>query len=61
VLEKVCSQVLILCKGRVAAHDSIGHLRERMHESSLDGIFGQLTREHNYRDVAGHILQVMQA
>ena len=28
VLEKVCSRVLILCKGRVAAHDSIEHLRE---------------------------------
>ena len=44
VLEKVCSQVLILCKGRVAAHDTIEHLRESMHESSLEGIFGQLTQ-----------------
>jgi ABC-2 type transport system ATP-binding protein len=61
VLEKVCSQVLILCKGRVAAHDSIGHLRESMHQSSLEGIFGQLTREHNHRAVAEHILEVMQA
>jgi ABC-2 type transport system ATP-binding protein len=60
VLEKVCSQVLILCKGRVAAHDSIGHLRESMHESSLEGIFGQLTREQNHRAVADHILEVMQ-
>lgn len=61
VLEKVCSQVLILCKGRVAAHDSIEHLRESMHESSLEGIFGQLTREHDHRAVAEHILEVMQA
>ena len=61
VLEKVCSQVLILCKGRVAAHDSIEHLRESMHESSLEGIFGQLTREHDHRAVADHILEVMQA
>src|SRR6266568_3610659 len=38
VLEKVCSRVLILCKGRVAAHDSIEHLRETMHETSLEGI-----------------------
>ncbi|MGD0772137.1 MAG: ABC transporter ATP-binding protein [Candidatus Solibacter sp.] len=60
VLEKVCSQVLILCKGRVAAHDSIGHLRESMHESSLEGIFGQLTREQNHRALADHILEVMQ-
>jgi len=61
VLEKVCSQVVILCKGRVVAHDSIEHLRDSMHESSLEGIFGQLTREHNHQAVAGHILEVMQA
>ena len=61
VLEKVCSRVLILCKGRVVAHDSIEHLRESMHESSLEGIFGQLTREHDHRAVAEHILEVMQA
>ena len=61
VLEKVCSRVLILCKGRVAAHDSIANLRESMHESSLEGIFGQLTREQNHRSVAEHILEVMQA
>jgi ABC-2 type transport system ATP-binding protein len=60
VLEKVCSQVLILCKGRVVAHDSIEHLRESMHEPSLEGIFGQLTREHDHRAVAEHILEVMQ-
>jgi ABC-2 type transport system ATP-binding protein len=59
VLEKVCSQVLILCKGRVVAHDSIEHLRESMHESSLEGIFGQLTREQDHRAVAEHILEVM--
>jgi ABC-2 type transport system ATP-binding protein len=61
VLEKVCSQVLILCKGRVVAHDTIEHLRESMHESSLEGIFGQLTREQDHRAVAEHILEVMRA
>jgi ABC-2 type transport system ATP-binding protein len=61
VLEKVCSQVLILCKGRVVAHDSIEHLRESMHESSLEGIFGQLTREQDHRAIAEHILEVMRA
>jgi ABC-2 type transport system ATP-binding protein len=61
VLEKVCSQVLILCKGRVVAHDSIENLRESMQESSLEGIFGQLTREQDHRAVAEHILEVMRA
>jgi ABC-2 type transport system ATP-binding protein len=60
VLEKVCSRVLILCKGRVAAHDTIENLRQSMHEASLEGIFGQLTREQNHREVAAHILEVMQ-
>ena len=61
VLEKVCSGVLILCKGKVAAHDTIEHLRETLHETSLEGIFGQLTREQNHRAIADDILEVMQA
>ncbi len=61
VLEKVCSRVVILSKGRVVAHDSIANLRESMHETSLEGIFGQLTREQNHRAVADHILEVMRA
>ena len=61
VLEKVCSRVLILNKGRVAAHDTIEHLRQSMHESSLEGIFGHLVREQDHHAVAGHILEVMQA
>jgi ABC-2 type transport system ATP-binding protein len=61
VLEKVCSQVLILNKGHVAAYDSVDHLRASLNESSLEGVFGQLTREQNHRSIAGQILQVMQA
>ncbi|HZT68770.1 MAG TPA: ABC transporter ATP-binding protein [Terriglobia bacterium] len=61
VLEKVCSGVLILCKGKVAAHDTIERLRESLHETSLEGIFGQLTREKNHRAIADDILEVMQA
>jgi len=61
VLEKVCSRVVILAKGHVVAHDSIANLRESMHQTSLEGIFGQLTREQNHRAVADHILEVMQA
>lgn len=60
VLERVCSRALILRKGRVAAYDSIGNLRASMHESSLEGIFEQLTREQDHRAQAEHILEVMQ-
>ena len=61
VLEKVCSRVLILNRGRVAAHDTIENLRATMHESSLEGIFSHLTREYDHRAAAGHILEVMRS
>ncbi len=61
VLEKVCSRVVVLSKGRVLAHDSIEHLRESLHETSLESIFVHLTREENHRAIADRILEVMQA
>jgi ABC-2 type transport system ATP-binding protein len=60
IVEKVCTRVLILRKGRVAAHDSIEHLRELMHQPSLEGVFAELTREPDHQAVADHILEVMQ-
>jgi MOSC domain-containing protein YiiM len=53
--------VLILNKGKVAAHDSVEHLRELMHQPSLEGIFAELTRERDHQAVAGQILGAMQA
>jgi ABC-2 type transport system ATP-binding protein len=61
VVEKVCSQVLILCKGRVAAHDSVDNLRTLMHQPSLEAVFAELTQERDHKAVAGQILEVMQA
>jgi ABC-2 type transport system ATP-binding protein len=62
VLEKVCSSVVILCKGRMVAHDSLEHLRETMHERSLEGIFAQITRSgDDAAGVVGRIMEAMQA
>jgi ABC-2 type transport system ATP-binding protein len=61
VLEKVCSGVVILCKGRVVAQDSLDRLRELMHQPSLEGIFAQLTQGEDHPAVAGRILEVMRA
>jgi ABC-2 type transport system ATP-binding protein len=61
VLEKVCTSVLILSKGRMVAHDSLDHLRELMQQPSLEGIFAQLTRSDDHPAVAGRILEAMQA
>ena len=61
VLEKVCSSVLILSKGRIVAHDTLEQLRDKMHEPSLAGIFAQLTREENHPAVANRIVEAMRA
>jgi ABC-2 type transport system ATP-binding protein len=61
VVEKICLRVLILRKGRVVADDSIGRLRELMHQPSLEGVFAQLTEQSSSEETAGRILQVMEA
>jgi len=59
VVEKVCNRILILRKGRVVAHDSVARLREMMAESSLEGIFAQLTEPENCDAIAHRILDVV--
>jgi ABC-2 type transport system ATP-binding protein len=61
VVEKVCTRVLILRKGRVVADDSVKNLRALMDQPSLEGVFASLTAERNQVDVASRILEVMQA
>lgn len=59
VVEKVCHTVLILRKGQVVAHDSVARLRELMQESSLEGVFAQLTHAEDTDAVADRILDVV--
>ena len=59
VVEKVCNTVLILRKGQVVAHDSVAHLRELMSESSLEGVFAQLTQPEDTDAIAHRILDVV--
>ena len=47
VVEKVCSRVLILRKGKVVAHDAVERLRDLMHQPSLESIFAQLTEQED--------------
>ncbi len=61
VVEKVCHTVLILRKGRVVAHDSVARLRELMSESSLEGVFAQLTQTEDTDAIARRILEVAAA
>ena len=59
VVEKVCDRVLILRKGQVVAHDSVARLREMMAESSLEGVFAQLTQPEDTEAMAQRILDVV--
>ncbi len=59
VVEKVCHTVLILRKGKVVAHDTVARLRALMSESSLEGVFAQVTQTEDSDVVAQRILDVV--
>ena len=61
VVERVCSRVVILNKGRVAADDSVERLRELMSLPSLEAIFAELTQEADPASVADSIVEAMRA
>ena len=56
VVEKVCSRVLILRKGKVVAHDAVERLRDLMQQPSLEGIFAQLTEQEDPAEMVRGIL-----
>ncbi len=59
VVEKVCSSVVILRKGRVVAHNRIEELRALMQQPSLEAVFAQLTEQEDPGRVVGGILAAM--
>ena len=60
LMEKDCARVLILRKGKVVADDTIEHLRQKMDQPSLEGVFESFTQEEGHRQLASRILEVMQ-
>jgi ABC-2 type transport system ATP-binding protein len=59
VVEKVCSSVVILHNGRVAARTDISELHEGRISPSLEDVFAQVTEQEDYTCVAQDILGVM--
>jgi ABC-2 type transport system ATP-binding protein len=59
VIEKLCSRVMILHRGRVAANDRVEHLRDLMRLPSLEEIFRELVVEEDTERVAKDIVEVM--
>jgi ABC-2 type transport system ATP-binding protein len=60
VVEKVCSQIVILHQGRVMANDSVENLRLLMQLPSLGDIFAQLVIAEDTEKLARDIVQVME-
>lgn len=59
VVEKVCSSVVILRKGKIVAHDAVERLRDLMQQPSLEGVFAQLTQQEDPSRIVGGILAAM--
>jgi ABC-2 type transport system ATP-binding protein len=60
-VERVCSRVVILHRGKVVADDSIASLRTMMELPTLEKIFSQLAVEQDTRSVAGQIADLIHA
>ena len=61
VVEKVCSEVVILHRGRVLAHDSVARLRDLRSSASLEDVFAQLVMQEDVGLVASRMIAVMRA
>ncbi len=59
VVEKVAHNVLILNKGRVVAHNTVAQLRNLLSESSLEGVFAQVTQAGDTDAVASRIMEIV--
>jgi ABC-2 type transport system ATP-binding protein len=61
VVEKVCSSVVILRKGRVVASGPVTQLRDLMQQPSLEAVFAQLTQQEDPSRVVGGILAAIES
>jgi ABC-2 type transport system ATP-binding protein len=59
VVEKLCSKVVILNRGKVVAQDSVANLRDLLAAPSLVEVFSQLTRQEDYGERAREIVRVV--
>jgi len=61
LVEKVCSHVVVIYKGRIVADDSVDRLREIMHLPNLEEIFAQLVQQDDMESRANQIAGVIRA
>ena len=61
VVEKVCSEVVILHKGKVVAYDTVERLRELRASPSLESVFAQLAVPEDTAAIAEQVIAAMKA
>jgi ABC-2 type transport system ATP-binding protein len=61
VVEKICSRVIIIHKGKIVADDSVDNLRNLMKLPSLEQIFGQLVFQEDTKVIAQNIVDVIKS
>jgi len=59
VVERICSEVIILHRGHVLAQDSVEHLRDLRASASLEEVFSQLIFFEDAGATARHIISIM--
>jgi ABC-2 type transport system ATP-binding protein len=59
VVEKLCTRVIVLHRGRIVAQDTVQHLRTLMSHESLEGVFAELVLESNPEQTARDIADVV--
>jgi ABC-2 type transport system ATP-binding protein len=60
-VERICSRVVILLKGKVVANDSIKNLSAVLSRPNLEGIFSELAMEQDTVAITNEIVQVIQS
>jgi ABC-2 type transport system ATP-binding protein len=60
-VERLCSRVVILHKGRVVANDSIQNLSAILSRPNLEGIFSELAIEQDTAAITREIVEVIQS
>jgi ABC-2 type transport system ATP-binding protein len=61
LVEKVCSRVVVIYKGRIVADDPVDRLRDMMHLPNLEEIFKQLVEQQDMETRANEIAAVISA
>ena len=61
VVEKICSQLIILRKGQVIAYGSTAEVSQSIGQSSLEGTFLQLVEDRDVAQIANDIVEVVVA